>query len=563
MELLLRRTLGGSGQETVDHELSGDPLLLGSDGRCNFLLPGLPGTIELTAAGGGTLDLKSDALPLERGGKGTDRLRLAPGEECACAGLRLRVFAPPGGFDTALEVRGEVRAATRRHRPTPPPAPWPMRRLAWLLVLAVLLITLALPLAGTQGFFGETLPPGLPTDALWSSGPLSAAHRTAGLGKDCAACHSEPFRMVEDSTCMDCHSTIHEHAPVEEFPALALAEARCAACHREHNEPPRMVRRDPPLCTACHAEPEGWRRAGSGTPLPVHAFSEQGHPAFRLATWRPQGQGAALGWERIRSRLAPSELREQSGLKFDHAVHLDPEKVRRRDDDGALACASCHEDAGDGEHFMPVTMDRHCRACHSLNFDPFDPAIELPHGSTRAAFEAMEAHFIREFTDPVLRAERAREQPRRLPGKRMGAASCSGDGLSCGREEAVKEAAYQFADSGCVTCHEVVDTGAQAAIDRWFVHPVKLTADWYPESRFDHRAHLNLPGRSGDRACALCHDASRSEAAGDVLIPARSNCLDCHDSRRAEAAVDCVSCHSFHRAAGSLAGETRTATAEG
>ena len=104
-------------------------------------------------------------------------------------------------------------------------------------------------------------------------------------------------------------------------------------------------------------------------------------------------------------------------------------------------------------------MDDHCRSCHGLSFDVFDPDIELPHGEVRAAVTAMEAHFIREFTDPVLRAERAQEKPRRVPGKRTAAIVCEGSGLDCGRAEAMKEAAYQFTESGCITCHEVTDSG--------------------------------------------------------------------------------------------------------
>ncbi|MBT8445897.1 MAG: hypothetical protein KJO38_02035, partial [Gammaproteobacteria bacterium] len=258
-----------------------------------------------------------------------------------------------------------------------------------------------------------------------------------------------------------------------------------------------------------------------------------------------------------RERTAPAELRERSGLRFNHAIHLDPEKVRITLTEEPLQCAGCHSAAADGEHFEPVRMDSHCRSCHQLNFDPFEPDIELPHGNTRAAFEAMEAHFIREFTDPLLRAERARSKPRRLPGKRMGEASCEGDGLDCGRKEAAREAGYQFADTGCVTCHEVRDTGAAEPIDRWFVHPVRLTTDWYSEARFDHRSHLSLGGTRGDEACTACHAADTSTEAHEVLIPERDNCLQCHSDERSELAVDCVACHRFHRPQGTLSTSVR------
>jgi predicted CXXCH cytochrome family protein len=567
VELLLRRTLAGTGGDTVDHELSGSRLRLGSTEKADFQLPGLPSALTIRPARDGALRLETGDRSLYRDGKASGRATLAVGDALEFAGLTLRVFEPPAGFDAALEVLGEPTGASPGTVLAAPVSPWSLRRTSWLLILGVLLLALGVPLALTLG--GGDVPaavaglPAVPTDRLWTSGPLSAAHRTAGLDDDCATCHEAPFRMVADAVCTDCHAALHEHAPVHDFAGLELAGARCAGCHREHNEPARLVRRDRGLCVDCHGEPAPWRRPGSDTPLPVHAFTDDGHPAFRLSYWRPVGTGASLGWERVRTRSEPAAVEEQSGLRFDHAVHLDADKVQTPTAREALDCGSCHEDAGDGEHFAPVTMDAHCRDCHSLAFDPFDPDIELPHGSTRAAFEAMEAHFIREFTDPALRAERSRQKPRRLPGKRLGAASCEGDGLACGRAEAASEAAYQFADTGCVTCHEVIDTGAEAAIDRWFVHPVRLTADWYPQARFDHRAHLTLGDRSGDSACGRCHEAGTSTRAADALMPRRDLCLDCHHAERAPSAVDCVACHSFHRAEGTLSTAARQAPGAG
>ncbi len=567
MELLLRRNLAGTGGDTVDHELSGARLRIGATERCDFQLPGLPAVLTVRAARGGALRLETGERALRDGGKLRNRTTLAPGGTLEFAGVTLRLIDPPAGFDAALEILGEPTGASPGAAFSEPVSPWPLRRSAWFLALAVLLLGLALPLA--LSFGGGDLPaavatlPAVPTDRLWSSGPLSAAHRTAGLAADCGACHEEPFRRVADGVCTDCHEATREHAPVHDFASLDLAGERCAGCHREHNEPPHLVRRDTGLCVDCHSEPGPWRRAGSATPLPVHAFTGDGHPEFRLSHWQPAGTGAALGWRRVRTRDAPAAIEEQSGLKFNHAVHLDPDKVETPNGREALSCGSCHVESGDGEHFEPVAMDAHCRDCHSLAFDPFDPEIELPHGNTRAAFEAMEAHFIREFTDPALRAERSRQKPRRLPGKRLGAASCADDGLACGRAEAVREAEYQFADTGCVTCHEVIDTGAEAAIDRWFVHPVKITADWHPQARFDHRAHLNLGEHSGDGACGRCHEAGESTRAADVLMPRRDLCLDCHHAERATAAVDCVACHSFHRAEGTLSTAARALAAPG
>ena len=282
----------------------------------------------------------------------------------------------------------------------------------------------------------------------------------------------------------------------------------------------------------------------------VTAFTAQRHPEFRLALLKPQGPGGAHGWAVERERIVPADAREQSNLKFNHEVHLDPGKVQDEASGEALACADCHLLQDDGQHFAPVTMDNHCRSCHGLSFDVFDPDIELPHGDLRAAITAMEAHFIREFTDPELRKQRAGQKPRRVPGKRQAAASCQGSGLDCGRAEAMKEAQYQFAETGCITCHEVTDSGADNLFDRWYVQPVRVTGDWYPSHPFDHSAHLALGLDAEAEVCTACHAATVSQVATDVLIPGQSNCLDCHDDDKGDSAVTCVGCHAFHMPGG-------------
>ncbi|TCO71762.1 cytochrome c3 family protein [Chromatocurvus halotolerans] len=560
MQLLLRRRSGDGQGETLDHELSGKTLRLGASARADFQLPGLQKEVRVSAGRNAILRLSCRTAALQRDGALVKTTTLAPGEAVDAGGYRFRAFAAPTGFDAGLEITGdanyisvltaEVQRGIR---------PWSTRRFSWLAAGLILALFLILPFLAIDNpaVARFTSLPGIPDDRHWSSGELSSVHRAAGVAEDCSACHQKPFEMVRDGVCTDCHQRIREHADVHEFAGLDLPGERCAGCHREHNEPARLVRQDNPLCTDCHASPDAWRDVSDTELLAVHAFSADGHPEFRLSRWVPDGDGAAHGWRLQRTRAAPATLTDESQLKFNHEVHLDRDKVQTPNSREALACASCHVPKDSGEHFEPVRMDTHCRDCHSLNFDPFDPQVELPHGNTRAAFEALEAHFIREFTDPELRAERSVQKPRRLPGKRMGEASCEGSGLDCGLREAASEARYQFAETGCVTCHEVSDTGADTPIDRWFVHPVKLTVDWYSQSRFSHQSHLNLAGRSGDAICLDCHAADTSQKATDVLMPAKDNCLGCHDANRQSVAVDCVGCHQFHRPEGTPSVEVR------
>ena len=560
MQLLLRRRLGEGQGGTLDHELSGKTLRIGASERCDFQLPGLPEELRISGGGDGTLKLSCRRDVLQLDSELVKNCRLAAGQTVDTAGYRFTVFSPPPGFDAGLEVAGEANyISTLAADVQRGIRPWSMRRLSWLAGGLILIFFLVLPFMAMDNpaVARFTALPGVPDDRHWSSGELSSVHRAAGIAEDCSACHEEPFVMVRDAVCTDCHQKIREHADVHDFAALDLAGERCAGCHREHNEPERLVRRDNPLCTECHAAPGDWRSAGGIELQAVQRFTAEGHPAFRLSQWVPEGDGAAHGWRLQRTRAEPETLTDQSQLKFNHAVHMDGDKVQTPNTQEVLECASCHVPKDSGEHFEPVNMDAHCRDCHSLNFDPFDPEIELPHGNTRAAFEAMEAHFIREFTDPVLRAERSQQKPRRLPGKRMGVASCEGSGLDCGRREAASEARYQFAETGCVTCHQVRDTGADKPIDRWFVHPVKLTTDWYSQSRFSHSSHLSLAGRSGDGVCLDCHAAETSESAEDVLMPGQDNCLGCHDAQRQSVAVDCVGCHQFHRPEGTPSLEAR------
>jgi len=560
MQLLLRRRSDGGQGGTLDHELSGKTLRIGASARADFQLPGLQEDVRISAGRNTALKLSCRSAVLKRDGAIVKTCSLAPGEGVESGGYRFSAFAAPTGFDAGLEIAGDANyisiltADVQRGI-----RPWSTRRMSWLSAALILAFFLILPFMAIDNpaVARFTALPGVPDDRHWSSGELSSVHRAAGIAEECSACHQKPFEMVRDGVCTDCHQRIREHADVHEFAGLDLPGERCAGCHREHNEPARLVRRDNPLCTDCHASPDVWRGASDSELRAVHAFSADGHPEFRVSQWVPEGDGGALGWRLQRTRAAPESLTDESQLKFNHQVHLDSEKVQTPNSREVLECASCHVPKDSGEHFEPVRMDSHCRDCHSLNFDPFDPQIELPHGNTRAAFEAMEAHFIREFTDPELRAERSMQKPRRLPGKRMGAARCEGSGLDCGRREAATEAQYQFAEAGCVTCHQVRDTGADEAIDRWFVHPVKLTVDWYSQSRFSHQSHLSLAGRSGDAVCLDCHAADTSVEATDVLMPAQDNCLGCHDATQRSVAVDCVGCHQFHRPEGTPSLEAR------
>jgi len=548
----LIRTLTGSESESLETPYQGDALTLGSGGNNTVQLAALDGQIRLLPTGGGGARLGASRVGASIGGKTVHKAGLSVGDEFRVPGYRFLLLAPPQGFDLALQVEPEstgyaasMELADRL---------FSLRRASWIGALLVLVLSLLVPALGLlwPGVADMLRDTPLPDDGLWNSGPLAAGHATVGIAEDCRACHREPFTRVEDRACLSCHRGITEHVDIAVHDPAGFTAVRCASCHREHNEPAALVRRDTGLCIDCHAEPD--RFPAAPDLAAVGAFTAADHPAFRLDLLRPRDP---FGWEVVQVPQGAGGVREHSNLKFSHEVHLDAGKVQLQNSGEALRCDSCHAIQDDGEHFEPITMDRQCRSCHSLNFDIFEPDLELPHGDLRAAIVAMEAHFIREFTDPVLRRQRAADKPRRIPGKREAAATCAGTGLDCGRAEAAREVQYQFAETGCITCHEVLDTGAEDIMDRWFVLPVRITGDWLRSSRFDHTVHLNRAAANTDAVCLSCHAADESNASTDILIPEQSVCLTCHDEVRGANAVDCVGCHAFHLPRASVAAAAR------
>lgn len=551
MRFLVRRATDSA--PTSDQAYQGDVLVLGNSSESDVLLPGLRGTIRLTAGKQGVLNFSIKGGQGTFAGRSVSKGQLSTDTQLEVDGYVIQTIDAPGGFDAGLTITGSVDASQLWREQLDFEVRLPSLRklgyggLALVLVFGALFPALSLLDEPTRSTV-RSLP--LTDDSFWNSGPISRAHTTAGVAMACEACHQQPFVTVRDESCLDCHADIKEHVAAASAHADLFAGDSCAGCHREHNEPELIARQDKGLCVDCHAEPDAWEYTGQDSMASVLGFTEAQHPRFRLAFWRPQGPEAALGWIRERVRPLTADMpSESSKLKFNHAVHMDADKVMLEASGQPMACADCHVLRESGEHFEAISMDDHCRSCHGLSFDVFDPDIELPHGEVRAAVTAMEAHFIREFTDPVLRAERAQEKPRRVPGKRTAAIVCEGSGLDCGRAEAMKEAAYQFTESGCITCHEVTDSGLANIMDRFRVHPAKVAVDWYPESRFLHSAH-RYGGADPDAACLSCHEAMSSEVSTDVLIPNQDNCLECHDESRDGVAAECTACHGFHRDTG-------------
>lgn len=549
MRLLIRETTRSGADGTASHhdrEADVTELTFGSGPDCAIQLIG-----RGIARRHGRLRPNATGLVLECtrgqtvtvGGAEMRRARLGFGESFSLAGHSVEARRPPPGFDAAVALtpaRQIDPAAFEAAYVTDLGHTWlSRRRAAWVALGLVLLVGLMLPWLLPREWL-----PWWSSDRIWSSGPLHPAHAVA-IGNDCNACHVTSFQRVQDSECTACHTTMTDHATADLAAHVGLDTTRCASCHKEHNEPVHLTVDADALCTDCHAAPS-WPDHGLAS---VAGFSATDHPPFSADLLHsealPSGTGFAYQWHR--SAVGLGEAVDRSNLRFPHDVHLDPARVQDLSTGEALGCESCHALQADDEHFAPLTMERHCRACHDLKFDRQAPDRELPHGDPVEVVLTMEGHYLRRYADPAGR-QPARPR-RRLPDRAAGEVErCDGPAHVCARQQTAREAEAQFTRRGCVTCHEVAVHDTDDLLARYQVVPVQLTSDYFIAARFDHRVHLTQRGAAGDDACLECHAATTSASSHDVLVPDIAQCVACHgDHRQAERVpLHCIDCHAFH-----------------
>jgi predicted CXXCH cytochrome family protein len=557
MDALLRELREGPDgiPEYHDTELTGDELTIGSaaDQRIQLLGRAVAPEHAVIRKSGTQLEIQSRRGQRVRvNDEQVSSAKLAVGDVVEVGGHRLTIAEPPGGFDTAIELRpndnidaSEFEGAFR----TDLFQTWMGKRpMAWITVALVLLMGLALPLVViTLHHAHKEVSALVPSDRFWSSGPLSPAHQQAA-GERCDTCHQQLFVRVQDSACQACHRTIHDHITPEHLAMTQLGPGqRCATCHREHNEPATfLVNSGDGLCIDCHKNPE--HDFGKLKLEPVGGFSASRHPAFKAHLLKPKaieaGSGAAFEWHEEIAAL--DRAREQSNLKFSHLQHLDPDRVLRTGDSQPLNCADCHRLESDGEHFQPITMQGRCASCHELTFDPAAPERQLPHGKPREVVLTLQDYYTRKFSDP--NAGRQTRERRRLPGDRETEQTCTGSPFDCAMRSAGAEIENQFSRRGCVGCHIVVDTKADDVFDRFQVYPIRFARDYFPTGRFDHRSHQIQGKLTGDAACLSCHKAKDSKDSSDLMLPTMAKCEQCHGDRPAveRIKVQCVSCHAYH-----------------
>lgn len=552
MRFLIRRiTRTKAGKAYRDSVVEADALTIGRATNQHVFLSDLRVQLEhaiLYALPDGRYSIKSKAAAgLQVNGRLTQADIVRPGDVITISSCHLRLKAPGKNLDSGdaacsliIEVEEKVEQAKDKSQSSSvmslQQAGLRKRPIAWLLFLVTLGACLLLPMSDSlfapDGFIHKYLP----GDSAWESGTLSSAH--AFFGEQCKDCHQQPFVMVKNAACLECHKTQPAHSDNQQLlKMVGLTNLRCASCHREHNGPRGVITTAQALCSDCHADPKRMNHAPH--PTQITSFGTD-HPGFRIRLL----EHTKTGW--VAKRVAPDtgksdeQLQEQSGLIFPHDMHLNAEGIEGPYGLEVLACASCHLPESGNIALQPITMKGQCIRCHTLGFEPSDPMATVPHGDVEQLHDYLQQYYARRALQGGYEGDTAPAvvQQRRLPsealkGKKREAA------LQWANQKAATVAEEVFAYRICTTCH-LIDKGKDGA---WSVAPVKLNQDWMPAARFTHAPHLTMQ-------CTDCHAAEASTKSTDVLMPTITQCRDCHGGEKSTARVasTCIACHKFHQA---------------
>lgn len=399
----------------------------------------------------------------------------------------------------------------------------PFRRLFWTLAVAVPAVGVLWLLVHQFGGSRE----------IYSGGRLSPSH--AILADRCELCHVDRpgrfARQVTDDACLTCHDG-PVHTPRQLF------TPRCAECHIEHREVPRLAHINDLMCTRCHADLVV--KTGSPKVVSVVTGFNRNHPEF--APLRPEGGDPGV-------------------LKLNHEVHL------KRDLKGPagpvqMVCADCHrppaireswpygearmltvfvsEKQGEDPlapepvtaYMAPVEYAKHCAACHPLAFDERFPE-SVPHDKP----DVVRAFVLKKFDEYIarhseeLRQDRSGE--RQLPGEPV----VVGHRVLTRQQwigEQVAKAERILWHKTCKECHTLNFSGG--ALPE--VRPPNQPVRWLPRAVFDHEVHRLLD-------CTSCHArVATSKETADVILPGIETCRQCHRPEGAEAR--CFECHQYH-----------------
>jgi len=406
----------------------------------------------------------------------------------------------------------------------------PLRAWQWWLAGAAL-IAAVLWFGGSEFLHGS--------QAL-SAGPMSNSH--AVFGTRCELCHvpvveatgwTPSFGMrkrVPDSACLQCHvAPAHHPMETKETPT-------CGSCHTEHIGAMHLAAVADSSCTQCHAQ------------LQSHAgVSHVAGSVSSFATNHPE-------FEPLR-QASDSDKRAATALVFNHAEHM---KAGLKGPTGpvTLECVTCHiatlnAEGRHGRSFAPVTFERSCRSCHTLQFDGHLQA-EAPHGKVEddAAFVTKSLTDFAQTHPQVVSAE-IRSWPNEplLPGQvKMPPPHTQSEWIA----NRIARADTILWREKCGLCHNAADGSIaynSATMGLPVFAPVKEPQKWLSSAVFSHPAHQAV-------ACAECHtQALTSASEHEAMMPSIRTCRRCHDGRSSpqgpavaagHAESGCFLCHVYH-----------------
>ncbi|MGN6544262.1 MAG: cytochrome c3 family protein [Aureliella sp.] len=446
-----------------------------------------------------------------------------------------------------------------------------------------------------------------------STGPLALVH--AHLQNDCQKCHSEQLGValahdawqanaadrlqLLQTKCQDCHR-VDGHATA--MLAREELDRDCARCHREHSGKATLLAKvENRVCTNCHGNLKGACREGVQTQLraEVADFSIQSHsisaPAMAASDGKPADGSAAAATFR-------SLLKDRGRVRFDHAQHILPGQVdpgskggfqlsmlspaqrqvyarsgQAESDLVQLKCSSCHVPYAiqepqrtsaiareEGRFYAPINFEKHCAACHQMNFAGQTPdELPLPHVAQREEFARLLS-------------------AKQFAGARGGKVTMPGDEAfraqetepSAGAHRAIEfdregvDAAVDAVFMRCRQCHAEEDTQHEAIAQALAgtLEPL-IPRCWLQRGYFDHAAHAHIT------RCAYCHPMPTGVGPPNdnnvVMIKGPESCVPCHravdaeappefatEAKRIEAlgqedqptwaSNECITCHRYH-----------------
>ncbi|MSR31056.1 MAG: hypothetical protein EXR99_06060 [Gemmataceae bacterium] len=472
---------------------------------------------------------------------------------------------------------------------------------------------------------------------VFSRGTLADAH--AAWNENCSVCHQNftpiykrgsglafldkmfpALTASPDTRCQSCHTgpAHHDSQKEESTPA-------CGNCHRDHRGLDINLLKVPNAdCVSCHANLEANLKPGYSMRFAknISSFNPGGnHPEFRIIEKKWQDPGSIQFNHKL--HLTPglvleagspawtfADIPEVDRAQFGHTPGLDLKTPV------SLDCRSCHQlDPMDsrpspgayekiprggifvrsqGNLMLPVVYDRHCRACHPLNYDDGQKGVQAPHrlqpDELRSWLEGVYANQLVQANPEFAKPKRVPPVP--LPGKTGQEPEYESARVQVAARVNLAMKTLFFGKKTCGECHfadgedhpvrkgftsipKRIRTGLQApagkelkadeSITAWFreaagklagqaVFP-SIPSTWFLHSRFDHSDH-----RFTD--CKQCHDrAVGSVTKLDVLLPGIESCRVCHGPLKSTATGfsggarhECVECHRYHHGDNQLQG---------